>query len=148
MKICSLTYWSICHVVSTCEYQISCPWGSSQSLIKWTLSIFIRPQKFGVVLCYGHVGVGVGVCVVVRRQFGFRSITLVLLFGTISNFNTMILYIKYRLGLILGDVALTVFKEGPKGDFSIFKCKFFIFCPILMGFFSLYSPWKIHHNRP
>lgn len=47
-------------------------------------------KNFVVVLCYGHVGVGV----VVRRQLG---------------------------------------------DLLIFKCKFFIFCPILMIFFSLYS---------
>ena len=62
-------------------------------------------KNFVVVLCYGHVGVGV----VVRRQLGFRSITLVLIFGSISNFKTMIPYIKYRLGLILGDLAWTVF---------------------------------------
>lgn len=53
-------------------------------------------KTFVVVLCYGHVGVGV----VVRRQLGSRSITLVLLFGPISNFNTMIPYLKYSLGLI------------------------------------------------
>ena len=93
-------------------------------------------KNFVVVLCYGHVVVDVGV--VVRRQWGFCSITLVLWFGSISNFKTMIPYIKYRLGLILGDLALTVFKEGPKGDFSIFKCNFFIFCPIDGVFFIVF----------
>ena len=60
----------------------------------------------------------------------------------------MIPYIKYRLGLILGDLASTVY--CPKGDFSIFKCNFFIFCPILMGFFHCIPHEKfntIGHKR-
>ena len=75
------------------------------------LSFLYDRKNFVVVLCYGHVGVGVGVGVgvVVRRQLGFRSITLVLIFESISNFKTMIPYIKYRLGLILGDLVWTVF---------------------------------------
>lgn len=66
----------------------------------------LRDLKGHVSICHhfsydskNFVVVLFGVGVVVRRQLGSR-ITLLLLFGSISNLNTMIPYVKYSLGLI------------------------------------------------
>ena len=91
--------------------------------------IFIRQQKF----C-GRIMLSAFRCRCPHYSLGFCTITLALLFGPILNFNTMITDTKYRLGLNLGDLASTVFKGIPKGDFSNFKCKFFNFLNFFVEF--------------
>ena len=53
--------------------------------------IFIRPQKFAVVLWYDAVVVAVGVVIGVCRQVGFRMITFVLVNQSFIYFGTLLI---------------------------------------------------------
>ena len=112
----------------------------------WSLYFFYT-AKISIVLWYDAVVI-VGVINSVSdvknvcRQIGFCKITFVLVKQSFWYFGTLMIGSKYRLVLILNDLAPPFFREWHKGFFSLIRMQVLYFLSNFDGVFFFVFPMK------